>query len=95
MFCLIYRRLVIGSRRRLKKDIPCIFAEKPKAIWQDIANSGAASFSLDNVEDLAEAKKIIGHRMSLKGNVPPVEVMFQGKRGGYYPSSKGLYYESL
>ncbi|MEL7566775.1 MAG: uroporphyrinogen decarboxylase family protein [Dehalobacterium sp.] len=49
-------------------------------VWQDIADAGAASFSLDNVEDLAEAKRIIGCRMALKGNVPPVEVMLHGKR---------------
>jgi len=52
---------------------------KTRSIWQDIADTGAAGFSLDNVEDLAEAKQVIGHRMALKGNVPPVEVMLHGQ----------------
>ena len=51
---------------------------KTSSIWGDMADTGAVSLSLDNVEDLAEAKKMIGHRVALKGNVPPVEVMLHG-----------------
>ena len=75
-------------QKKINKGYSLHICGKTHSIWQDIANSGAASFSLDNVEDLAEAKKIIGHRMSLKGNVPPVEVMLQGKRADIIQAAK-------
>lgn len=48
---------------------------KSKDFWNDLAESGMGCFSLDNIEDLAEAKAAIGDRVCLTGNVPPVEVM--------------------
>ncbi|MGN0422739.1 MAG: uroporphyrinogen decarboxylase family protein [Lachnospiraceae bacterium] len=51
---------------------------KTKPIWNDIANSGVCAFSIDNCEDLAEAKEAIGDKVMLMGNVPPVDVMLNG-----------------
>lgn len=51
-----------------------------KGIWKDIVEAGVASFSIDNVEDLAEAKEIMGNDIMIVGNVPPVEVLQMGDR---------------
>lgn len=61
---------------------------KTRSIWLDMADAGAASLTLDNVEDLAEAKQAVGHRVALKGNVPPVEVMLHGQPSDVMAAAK-------
>ncbi len=51
-----------------------------KDIWQSVVNTGVGSFSIDNVEDLEEAKELIGDKLTLEGNVPPVDIMQKGTR---------------
>lgn len=51
-----------------------------KRIWIDMAETGAATLSLDNVVDLAEAKAVVGDQVCISGNVRPVETMLQGER---------------
>ena len=43
-----------------------------------MADTGADCLSLDNAADLADAKRRIGHRVRLMGNVQPSEVMLEG-----------------
>ena len=52
---------------------------KSSAFWEDIATTGISAFSLDNVEDLLVAKKVLGPHMEIQGNVPPVDVLRYGK----------------
>jgi len=49
-----------------------------RAIWEDMAQLGFSSVSLDNAMDLGEAKEILGPHVALKGNVKPVETMLYG-----------------
>ncbi|MBB6219026.1 uroporphyrinogen decarboxylase [Anaerosolibacter carboniphilus] len=51
-----------------------------KRLWQDMADTGARTLSLDNLEDLENAKKEVGHRVILMGNVKPMETMKYGTR---------------
>ena len=51
---------------------------KSKALWEDLLTTKMGSFSLDNIEDLYEAKTILGNNVSLLGNVPPVEILYMG-----------------
>lgn len=51
---------------------------KSKNIWKPVMNTGISSFSIDNEEDLADAKEIMGDRITISGNVPPVDVMRLG-----------------
>lgn len=46
-----------------------------RKLWELIRETGIGAFSLDNVEDIEEAKQVLGSHMSIQGNVPPVEVM--------------------
>ena len=39
---------------------------------------GVDNFSLDNCEDMREAKEVMGERVFLSGNVAPVQVMRNG-----------------
>ena len=49
-----------------------------RALWEDLRDTGIGAFSLDNVEDLEEAKRVLGGKMGIQGNIPPVEVMKLG-----------------
>lgn len=49
-----------------------------RGIWEDIATTGIGCFGPDNVEDMAEAKRVLGPHMGIQGNVPPVDVMKNG-----------------
>lgn len=49
-------------------------------IWTDMVDTGAAILSLDNVIDLEEAKRAVGHRVCLEGNVRPVDTLMKGTR---------------
>lgn len=49
-----------------------------KGIWQDLIEIGVNNFSLDNCEDLEEAKNMMGEKVFLSGNVAPVDIMRLG-----------------
>lgn len=59
---------------------------KSKGLWNLIVDTGVSSFSIDNIEDIEEAKKIIGDRVTIVGNVPPVEVINMGTKEEIYAS---------
>ncbi|MGB4504871.1 MAG: uroporphyrinogen decarboxylase family protein [Syntrophaceticus sp.] len=49
-----------------------------KNIWHDMAEIGFGRLSIDDMMSLAEAKRIVGHVSSLKGNVSPTRVLLLG-----------------
>ena len=49
-----------------------------KPIWEDLADCGFNMLSVDNCENMLEFQQIVGDRMFLTGNVPPVDVMRNG-----------------
>lgn len=51
---------------------------KTNKIWGDMADTGAGCLSIDNVADLEAAKKQVGHKVRITGNVDPSTVMLQG-----------------
>ncbi len=53
---------------------------KSKDLWESLLETEMGNFSLDNIEDLSEARDIMGESVTITGNVPPVDVMFLGKR---------------
>lgn len=61
---------------------------KSKEIWQDVVDIGISNFSIDNIEDLEEAKKIMGDRVIITGNVPPVDVVHLGTKEDIFESVK-------
>ncbi len=51
---------------------------KSKKLWPYLNETGIGCFGLDNIEDLTDAKEILGPHMGIQGNVPPVEVLRYG-----------------
>lgn len=49
-----------------------------RKLWELLSDTGIGCFSLDNVENLTEAKEVLGNHMCIQGNVPPVEIMKNG-----------------
>lgn len=49
---------------------------------------GLGSFSIDNEEDLAKGRDIIGEQTVLVGNVPPVDVVYLGNRETIHAGSE-------
>ncbi len=49
-----------------------------KKIWGQMADTGVGGLSLDDVIDLEEAKKEVGDRITLIGNVSPTRTMYLG-----------------
>jgi uroporphyrinogen decarboxylase len=46
--------------------------------WQDVIDTGVSGFWIDNCENLAELKELYGDKVSVTGNVPPVDVLKNG-----------------
>ncbi|ADF99283.1 putative methylcobalamin:Coenzyme M methyltransferase [Clostridium botulinum F str. 230613] len=61
---------------------------KSKEIWEDVVNAGISNFSIDNAEDLEEAKNIMGDRVVITGNVPPVDIVYRGNKEAIFKSVK-------
>ncbi|WP_054697115.1 uroporphyrinogen decarboxylase family protein [Syntrophomonas palmitatica] len=51
---------------------------KTKNLWNDMVDCGASILSIDNIEDLEEAKQAVGDRVCLMGNVDPVKTIKEG-----------------
>ncbi|NSW83294.1 MAG: uroporphyrinogen decarboxylase [Syntrophothermus sp.] len=49
-----------------------------RPIWVDMIETGVSQISLDEKEDIGEAKKELGSKVIVKGNVPPVTVLLNG-----------------
>lgn len=61
---------------------------KSKDIWLDVVEAGISNFSIDDIEDLEEAKAIMGDKVIITGNVPPVSAMYLGDKETLYASVK-------
>lgn len=59
-----------------------------KDLWEDVVDIGIGNFSIDNCEDLEEAKQIMGDKICITGNVPPVDVVMFGSKNDIYNSVK-------
>lgn len=47
-------------------------------IWDDIKDLKLVSYSIDEVCNLGDASDFFGDKMSVVGNIPPIEVMYEG-----------------
>lgn len=72
------KKLIDGTKKIMGSAPRAHICGKTSPIWSDLADAGLFSFSIDNCEDLEVAKKAVGDRMRIAGNVPPVDVMKEG-----------------
>jgi uroporphyrinogen decarboxylase len=78
-FSLPYlKKLIDGTEKIMGIRPGAHICGKTEPIWNDLADAGLFSFSVDNCEDLAQAKEEVGDRMRIAGNVPPITVMKDG-----------------
>jgi len=61
---------------------------KSRDIWMDVVEAGISNFSIDDIEDLEEAKTVMGDKVIITGNVPPVGAMYLGDKESIYASVK-------
>lgn len=61
---------------------------KSRDIWEDVVGTGISNFSIDNIEDLEDAKEIMGDRVIITGNVPPVDAIYKGTKEDIFKSVK-------
>lgn len=79
VFSLPYMKKLIDGTNEIMGSRPgAHICGKTSPIWSDLADAGLFSFSIDNCEDLETAKQMVGDRMRIAGNVPPVDVMREG-----------------
>jgi uroporphyrinogen decarboxylase len=81
-----YRTFSKPYQQKLFSVMTRVSGEKPTLhicgntarILRDIAETGAASFSVDNIMDLAFVKREIGNDIPIAGNVKPTDTMLLG-----------------
>jgi MtaA/CmuA family methyltransferase len=88
-FSLPYLKKNVDKIKETTGSAPGIhICGKSKEIWQDVVDTGISNFSIDNVEDLEEAKKIMGDRVVITGNVPPVDAVYLGTKEDIFKAVK-------
>lgn len=70
--------LIEGLTQTLGKKPGIHICGKTSPLWDDMLKLKVASFSVDNMEDLAAARDKMGPVFGLVGNVAPVDVMLNG-----------------
>lgn len=79
-FTLPYLKEIVDATKAIGKSSPYLhICGNTQKIWSLMADTGAQSLSLDSVIDLEQAKKTVGDRVILIGNVKPTETMYLGK----------------
>ena len=69
------KRLVTGIKNITGLKPSLHICGHTKGIWEDLKELEISSFSVDNCEDLAEVRRVLGETMTIVGNVPPVDIL--------------------
>jgi uroporphyrinogen decarboxylase len=77
-FSAPYLQELISFIHGFGKSVTLHICGKTNKIWDDMVTAGADCLSIDNDASLAEARRAIGDRVRLMGNVKPSEIMLQG-----------------
>lgn len=74
-----YQAALMDGIKEITGSVPGVhICGKTRPYWTDLAEIGMTNFSVDNCEDLEELKQVLGDRVAISGNVPPVDVMLNG-----------------
>ncbi len=74
-----YLKKLVDGIKEITGNVPSAhICGHTHTIWEDLMEIGINNFSLDNCEDLASAKKVMGNKVFLSGNVAPVDAMRLG-----------------
>ena len=88
-FSLPYLKRNINKVKESTGGAPGIhICGKSKSLWEDVVEAGISNFSIDNEEDLEDAKEIMGDKVIITGNVPPVDAIYLGTREDIFDAVK-------
>ncbi|SHH55389.1 uroporphyrinogen decarboxylase [Clostridium collagenovorans DSM 3089] len=88
-FSMPYQKKCVDKMRELTGMGTSIhICGKSADLWESILETGVTSFSIDNVEDLSKAKKVLGEKVCIAGNVDPVNIMRNGTTQDVMEASK-------
>lgn len=81
-----FRQFALPVLKRLADGVKSITGSAPslhicgktKHLWEDLAEAGFASLSIDNCESLTEFRSSMGTRLGLGGNVSPTDTLLLG-----------------
>ncbi len=74
------KRCIDRMREKSGKGATLHICGKSRGIWDSLVETGMTTLSLDNIEDMEEAKKVIGDKVCIVGNVDPVDTMKYGTK---------------
>lgn len=77
-FSYPYLKRLIDHIHSRGKSVTLHICGKTAKIWEAMADAGADCISIDNDASLLDAKRAVGDRVRLMGNVHPSAVMLQG-----------------
>lgn len=77
-FSLPYLARLVEHVHRRGRRVTLHVCGQTRPIWEALVETGADCLSLDNDVDLGDAKRAIGARVRLMGNVRPSAVMLEG-----------------
>jgi len=77
-FSFPYLKRLISFIHSEGKKVTLHICGKTNRIWESMVEAGADCLSIDNEVDLLDARRRIGDRVRLMGNVRPSEIMLEG-----------------
>jgi uroporphyrinogen decarboxylase len=77
-FSYPYLKALIDYIHSRGKKVTLLICEKTSSIWNLMVKSGADCISIDNDANLLDAKKAVGDKVRIMGNIKPSEIMLQG-----------------
>jgi len=77
-FAFPYTKSLIDEIRKVAKPPTLHICGNTSKIWNEMVEAGPGALSLDNVIDLEAAKRAVGDRVVISGNVRPSETMLFG-----------------
>ncbi len=78
-FSMPYTKMCVDRmREKSGKGTSIHVCGKSKEIWDSLLKTGIVTLSIDNIEDMEVAKKSVGDKVCLVGNIPPVDIVRYG-----------------
>ncbi len=73
-----YLKKLVSHVKGRGKAVVIHICGKTAPIWNDIADLGVDGFSIDNIANISDCKRTIGHKTKILGNVDPATTMYMG-----------------
>lgn len=73
-----YIKETVDAFNKFQKSTTIHICGKTKDRWHDICETGIHSFSVDNCENMENLKNEVGSKVSIVGNVAPVDILLKG-----------------